>query len=277
MQRRQTILILQTVLALVLTQVLVLFAVCKMRALAALLPSTSTSTISAAQLIITFFISSALLFFLVKKLRQRVVFEVLFALTILVGVWSFAELYFPQAALPIAAFAVALRYIIPIAFTQNIVMIIGVAGIAAFLGSAIPWLSMAIVLTILSIYDVVAVYGTHHMVAMFKGLLEKGVIFALIIPEKPKQIFVRLTEVKPGQGFFFLGSGDLILPSLFVASAAREGLEFALGAMAGSIVGLVGTDLLFRLGKGRPMPALPPIALGTLLGFFVVVIAIRLI
>ena len=272
MSRKQVLLIFQTTVAMVLTQILVLVAVQRIRLLASVSNVTSGTTISAAQFLIIFLMSTALLLFFIRTLRQRVVFEIIFALTILMGVWSLAGLYFAQTALLVAVFIIALRYIFPVVLIQNVLMIMGVAGIAAFLGSAITWLSMAIVLVVLSVYDVIAVYGTRHMVVMFKNLLDQGVIFALIVPEKPKQLFSRLRDVGGGEGFFFLGSGDLVLPALFVASAARAGLGLALGAMIGSVVGLWGTDWLFKLGKGRPSPALPAIAIGTLLGFFAVML-----
>jgi presenilin-like A22 family membrane protease len=89
-----------------------------------------------------------------------------------------------------------------------------------------------------------------------------------VIPEHPRLLLKRLSAVKPGEGFFFLGTGDIALPAIFVASALRQGPVPAFGAVVGSVVGLLFTDLFFAIGRKRPMPALPPIAVGTMLGFF---------
>lgn len=269
MPRKQLAIFVQSIVGLALTNAVVILAV---RRFTAITDSAeiAAAPISASQLIITFLLATTILLFLIRTLRRRVVFEAIFSLSIFLGIWSLIEIYSPKTAFFAAAAIAALRYVFPLVAIQNIIMIAGISGIGAFLGSAIPLRSMAIVLSALAVYDVIAVYGTRHMVTMFKSLLQKGVIFALIIPERPRMLFQRLRKVAPGEGFFFLGSGDIALPVVFVASAAREGLAFGIGAAIGSLVGLFFTDLLFAWGRKRPMPALPPIALGTLLGFLVV-------
>ena len=270
MPARQFFIIIQTLIALALSNALVLIGFKRFEALILQSGAAAVPIVSASRMIIAFLLASAVLFILVRHLRKRVVFEVIFSLSILVGIWAFFELYMvSELALAVALFLIAMRYLLPRVIAQNAIMLIGIAGIGVFLGAAVRWQSMLAVLLILAVYDVIAVYGTHHMVAMFKGLLEKGVIFALIIPERPRLIFKRLREVKAGERFFFLGSGDVALPAVFVASAAREGLAFGIGAAVGSLVGLFFTDLLFQWGRKRPMPALPPIAAGTLAGFFI--------
>ncbi|MBI2552315.1 hypothetical protein HYW17_03405 [Candidatus Uhrbacteria bacterium] len=270
MSKKQLFLILQTVLLLAATEALVLSAAARLRSADILVGSGTTLELSAPRLIFSFLLSTAVLFFLIRKLRRRVVFEAIFGLSILIGLWALLELYLPQEALFLALGLIALRYLFPLIIAQNVIMLGGIAGIAASLGSVIAWESMAVVLIILGLYDVIAVYGTHHMVTMFKGLLDKGVIFALILPERPRWFFKKLRAVTPGEGFFFLGTGDLALPAVFVAAAAREGFWFGVGAAAGSLLGLLGTDLLFQLGHRRPLPALPSIVLGTLAGFGVI-------
>lgn len=268
--------IIQTLLALAVTNALVLIGFERFEFLAAKSGFAVAPTVSASRIIIAFLLATAVLFILVRRARTRLVFEVIFSLSILVGIWAFFELYVASnIALASALVMIAVRYLVPRAIVQNALMMVGIAGIGVFLGSSVRWQSMLVVLAMLSIYDVIAVYGTHHMVKMFKGLLEKGVIFAFIIPERPRWLVSRLREVRPGEGFFFLGSGDIALPAVFVASAAREGLAFGIGAAAGSLIGLFFTDLLFSWGRRRPMPALPPIALGTVVGFFAVMFFVR--
>lgn len=273
MLARQSFVIIQTLAALAAVNALVLIGFGRFESLMAQSGAAALPTVSASRIIIAFLLATAVLFILVRRLRKRIVFEIVFSLSILVGVWAFFELYITSnLALVLALFTIVVRYLVPRAIVQNALMMVGIAGIGVFLGSSVRWQSMLVVLAILSIYDVIAVYGTHHMVKMFKGLLEKGVIFAFIIPERPRWLVSRLREVRPGEGFFFLGSGDVALPAVFVASAAREGLAFGIGAAVGSLLGLFFTDLLFSWGRRRPMPALPPIVLGTLVGFFAVML-----
>ena len=267
MNKKQTILAIQTILALAATEMLALLAIGQHR-VAAL--ERISPLIGARDFVLVFLLSTALLLLLIRSLRGRLVFEAIFALSIFSGIWFLADLMNPAFALAIALGFIGLRYLLPYVIVENALLILGIAGIAAALGASLSWKSMVAILGILAIYDIIAVYGTRHMVTMFKSLAEKGVIFAFIIPEHPRLLFKRTDQVESGENFSFLGTGDVALPALFVASAARAGMALALGAAIGSLVGLLFTDLLFQWGRQRPMPALPPIAVGTLAGFFIV-------
>lgn len=234
-------------------------------------PSPLSST--ASGFIFAFFAATAALFLLMKSFRGRVIFEFLLSLAVFGGVWFLAGAFVsaPWAAL-LASAATLARLFLPYVIVQNIVMIAGVSGIAATIGVSTPWKTALLIVLILSAYDVIAVYETRHMVTMFKGLLERGVVFALTVPEKLSGQFHHLRTVNPHEGYFFLGSGDLALPAIFAVSAFVTRPALGIGAIVGSAAGLFLMDLLFRMGNGRPMPALPPIALGTLAGFFLAMV-----
>lgn len=272
MQQKQIVLALQTILTLAITEALVLLAV-RFGGIGEL-PAVGAQAITARQFILAFLVSTALLLFLIRSVRQRLVFEVIFALSIFSGIWFLSALISPAFALALALGLTGLRYLLPYVAVQNFLLMLGIAGIAVALGASLAWMQMAIVLGVLAVYDIIAVYGTRHMVTMFKSLAEKGVIFAFIIPEHPRLLWKRADEVAPGENFFFLGTGDVALPALFVASAAHSGTALAIGAAVGSLIGLFFTDWLFQWGRRRPMPALPPIALGTLAGFFAAMLMI---
>lgn len=274
--KKSLVLITQTLLALLITQGFVLFTL-RMLKEAATVSTLALPAVTARQFLFTFLVVTAIVLFLVRTLRQRIVFEVIFLLSIFSGIWFLSALLSPAYGIFIALGLTALRYVFPYIVVQNLLLMAGIAGIGSALGSATTWQTAIVILLVLAFYDVIAVYGTKHMVTMFKGLLEKGVIFAIIIPERPRMLLRRMREVSSLEGFFFLGTGDLVLPSFFVASAARENLGLAFGAAVGSIVGLFFTDLLFSWGRRRPMPALPPIVLGTLAGFFVVMLVQRML
>ena len=231
-------------------------------------PFLAGSAFTARTFLTSFLLATAFLLLLIKSIRHRIVFDIIFGLSIFLGVWFIASLILPDFALPLAATLTAIRYAAPYIIVQNVLLSVGIAGIATAIGISASWQTMAIVLVVLAIYDVIAVYGTGHMVTMFKGLAERGVIFALILPEKPHLLFKRLSQVRGQEGFSFLGTGDLALPGVFIASVSSTGLWYAASAGIGSIVGLIATNAFFVYGKGKPMPALPPIAIGTLLGFF---------
>lgn len=259
--------ILQTILALFSTEVIAVASLFFLRPEMDLNVAMPSLTVS--QFVIGLLLATAFLFLLMKFFHGRFLFELIFSLALFGGVWFLASLFFPgETAILVASLLTLARFFVPYVLAQNIIMILGLSGVAVALGATTAWPSLLWILIILSVYDIIAVYETKHMVTMFRGLVERGVIFALILPERWRGLFTHARNVKPGEGFFFLGSGDLALPAIFVVSAFVSQPALGIGAAVGSMAGLFFTDLIFVWGRKRPMPALPPIALGTIIGFF---------
>lgn len=275
MLSRQASLTIQTLFAFVVTEAIVIAAAFFITTHLSSAMRLPFPTVTARGFLLTFLFATALLLFLIKRIRHKAVFESIFALSIFSGVWFVSSLILPEFALPLALIITAVRYVAPYILLQNVLLMIGIAGISTAIGIGASWQTLALVLMILAVYDIIAVYGTGHMVTMFKSMADQGVIFALIIPEQPRLLLRRLKDVNNQEGFFFLGTGDLALPCLFIASAALLGWTFALGAAVGSCMGLMLTNMLFARLHRRPMPALPPIVLGTLAGFFVTMLLTR--
>jgi len=127
-----------------------------------------------------------------------------------------------------------------------------------------------IILMFLAVYDFLAVYKTKHMVEMFRKLVESKVYFSLIIPANFMSLFKKTKKVTPASEFMFLGTGDLALPAIFVVSALKISLKTSLLTALGAIFGLILLYIIFIAQKERqPMPGLPPIVLGSLVGFLV--------
>ena len=127
-----------------------------------------------------------------------------------------------------------------------------------------------IILAILSCYDIISVYKIGHMVKMFKGVAKTGAIFSLILPEKFSGFKMKIKDVTPGEGFLYLGGGDLAFPAILMVSALSHSTTSSIAIAIGATFGLSVTHFLFVTQKSRkPMPALPPIALGSILGFLV--------
>jgi len=266
-RRLKISIVLQTLLALFLTEAIAIASLFFFRPEMALTVAMPGLTVS--QFVVGLLVATAFLFLLMKFFHGRFLFELIFSLSLFGGIWFLSSLFFPgSTAILAASFFTLARFFVPYVMAQNIIMILGLAGVAVALGVATAWPSLLWILIILSVYDIIAVYETKHMVTMFRGLVERGVIFALILPERWQALFTHVRNVKPGEGFSFLGSGDLALPAIFVVSAFVSRPILGIGAAIGSLAGLFFTDLIFVWGRKRPMPALPPIALGTIIGFF---------
>jgi presenilin-like A22 family membrane protease len=161
-----------------------------------------------------------------------------------------------------------LRYVI----IHDLVVIAAIAGITSVLGLMITPLLAVIAFVLLSVYDIIAVYKTRHMVHMAEGMIRSGAIFGFIIPLHFKKFFapIREAQARVGQEFTILGSGDIGLPVVFAASLMRQSVNEAIFVAIFSVLGLLLTHMLFMSQKKRqPMAALPPIATMTILGYVI--------
>jgi presenilin-like A22 family membrane protease len=228
-------------------------------------------SLSVPYVLLLFFLATAALIFALKRTKGGAVFEALFTLALLSGAWFLADVFLPEgAALVAGSAAILARFAVKNVLVSNLTLAVGIAGIAAGIGASIAPTALLVVLTVLVFYDIVAVYKTGHMVRMFRDLSSRGVLMAFAITPLRAGDLLRPAKSLDGAGgeAFFLGTGDVALPVMFAASVAATGLLHAAAAAAGSVAGFL---LMFRLftgqGRRRPMPALPPIALGTVAAY----------
>ncbi len=208
---------------------------------------------------------------LFRYFRERNLFGFFFYLSLFFGLNFLLSLYLPWIGALLIALALFLgkalgRRVI----TQNLALLPGLAGISVAVGLAFTPYGAMFLLLVLSFYDIVAVYFTKHMISLFRRLLSSGVIPAIIIPERFSGFLRRTYEVTPGFGFMLLGTGDIIVPAVFIVSVSALGWPVVMGSIVGSLLGFAATETIFTHQHfRRPMPALPPIATGTILGFLI--------
>jgi len=142
------------------------------------------------------------------------------------------------------------------------------AGLGTVLGLNLTPLMVVSFLVLFSIYDFIAVYKTKHMIKMAKEMMTVGVILGFIAPSKLADLKIPLRKVKMGGKFLILGGGDVVFPMLLVVSLLPQGLFHSLIVAFFALIGLFFSFLIFISQKVRaPIPALPPIALLSLLGY----------
>ena len=157
---------------------------------------------------------------------------------------------------------------------HNLGIIMAVAGMGSLLGLSISPRTAIIIMAILSLYDIVAVYVTGHMVRMAKAMMDSGAIFGFIIPLEMSGFFSKKQEAQAQVGvqsrFMILGSGDIGLPVILTSSLVRHSLNDAIIVAIFSLLGLFLTHFIFVNQKERkPMAALPPIATMSIIGYLV--------
>jgi len=138
---------------------------------------------------------------------------------------------------------------------MNIVLIFTIPGIGSWLGASLSFIPSLILLVGLAIYDIIAVFGTKHMVKLAEGAKGKiPLMFAIPIEER----------------FLGLGTGDFAIPVVFSTSILRDyTFQNSVFAVIGGLFGLVGLFIYIINKKDVALPALPPIAVGMILGFIV--------
>jgi len=209
----------------------------------------------------------------------KVILRLLFALLFSWGAFIATVFYVPlPVAVSIAVAFGTFWFLIPLVWLHNLLLILAVSSLGAVFGRFItPWTAMVIILA-LAIYDFLAV-RFRFMLWMADRLSQINALPALIIPKNYSEWNFNLKkrekiiEVNPtAREYSILGGGDIAFPCLLTAS-----VYFAQGwrpAAIIAILGLLGLVSVYAIQaiflKGKPMPALPPIAAFTLVGLLII-------
>lgn len=217
------------------------------------------------------------IYFVRKFSRKSVIFfRVVLALAIFAGSQTVFAMLVENVLISFFA-AILLAWAVlkfKIVFLHDFAVVLAIAGIGGILGLSLTPISVIFILIVLSFYDIIAVYKTKHMVKMAEEMIKSRAIFGIVLPRKSKDWIENLENVRPGEEFMILGSGDLVMPLLLIASSAwSHGLRESLFVMFFSFFGLALTYLLFITQKTRhPMAALPPIAAASIIGYLVSIV-----
>lgn len=111
------------------------------------------------------------------------------------------------------------------------------------------------------------------MIKMAKAMIESRAILGLVIPPDIFGFGEGLEKIHPGGKFLILGGGDVVFPLLFCVSLIPFGILNSLIVAFFSLVGLFVSFYFFIQQKARqPIPALPPIALFSIIGYLLTLI-----
>ena len=124
-------------------------------------------------------------------------------------------------------------------------------GFATLFAFVLNVWAVVILLVVVSIYDMIAVWKSKHMIVMAKGLMKGNIFSGLLINYRGKKAI--------------LGGGDIAFPLLASVVMLRNfNWIGALCVVAGSTVALI---VLFSISKkGKFYPAMPYISTGVFIG-----------
>ena len=229
-----------------------------------------------------------LILFLIPVSKLKWVFRILFVLLYTWGV--FVVLTFTLQSqwilVAILAFAAGLAWFFrPSVWLQNILMLLALVGVGSVFGVLLtPWPIMVFLLVV-AVYDFLAV-SFGYMMWMVKKLSQSDSLPAFIIPKtksnwnqnlKSKSVHTIIEGEAAERDYSILGGGDIGFPLILMVSVyANYGFGNSLIVAAFSLVGLISAFIIQSLFlKGKPMPALPPIAVSSLIGLLIVLYVIK--
>ncbi|MEM4390079.1 MAG: presenilin family intramembrane aspartyl protease [Candidatus Micrarchaeia archaeon] len=156
---------------------------------------------------------------------------------------------------------------------KNLAAVLASAGVGAIFGFSLDLLPALIFIVGLSLYDVLAVFFTRHMVVMARELGRRNLAFSVSAEQKIKVKLPRRKIPVERRSVLELGTGDLSIPCMLAVSAFKygnalslwHGVGYALAAIGGSSLALA--LVLYAVLRERLfLPALPPLAFGGLAG-----------
>ncbi len=133
-------------------------------------------------------------------------------------------------------------------------------GLAAIFSQSLSIFSVSILLILISIYDMIAVWQTKHMVKLAKFQTKLNLFAGILIPYKYKK------EEKTA----LLGGGDIGFPLLFASAVLKS---YGLKSLIIPIITSVFLVMLFIFGKNNKFyPAMPFLSIGCFFGYMLVLL-----
>jgi len=116
----------------------------------------------------------------------------------------------------------------------NAMLILALPGIGSWIGASLAFTPSLILLVGLAVYDLIAVFGTKHMVTLAEGAKGKlPLMFGIPV----------------GERILSLGTGDLAIPLVFTVSVLRD--HTMMHAAVTGLGGLAGLIALFFISSTR--------------------------
>jgi presenilin-like A22 family membrane protease len=240
-------------------------------------------------ILIYFFVAIAViavvLFFIPLRLLKQV-FRIIFAFMFAWGVFIVTFFKLPTAAAyALAAVAGIAWLFFARIWLHDLLLLIALSAASSIFGYLFSPLTFMIFMLVIAVYDYLAVrFG--FMVWMADRMSGAASLPAFIFPKKPGDLSLNLKVVQFNElrkeesakrEHTILGGGDIGFPLMLAVSVFfKYGLPSAILVGAFATLGLMGAFLIQKIWlKGKPMPALPPIAALSLVGYLIVFFFIK--
>jgi len=232
--------------------------------------------------IISAIIIGTLLLLILMKFKKMNLWKLWFFLAVFSTMAIAFSAFINQTMAAILALILAIIKIYkPTTIVQNLTEIFIYGGLAAIFVPVINIFAVFMLLILISIYDVIAVRHTKHMVKLAEFQTKSKVFAGLLIPYGGKWKITKkhkgIIEKKDTGKIAVLGGGDIGFPLLFAGVVMKELMlnnPELIGFLKTLVIPLfVSFALLYLLTtakKDKFYPAMPYLTVGCIIGYFVV-------
>ncbi|MDP6548168.1 MAG: presenilin family intramembrane aspartyl protease [Candidatus Woesearchaeota archaeon] len=223
-----------------------------------------------------------LLLLVLMKFKKTSLWKLWFFLAVFSTMAIAFSAFIDHTIAAILAFILALIKIYkPITLIQNLTEVFIYGGLAAIFVPIINIFAAFMLLMLISIYDIIAVRYTKHMVKLAKFQTKSKVFAGLLIPYGKGEIVTKEKEIskKRGGRIAVLGGGDIGFPLIFAGVVMKdlmlnnpELIGFLKTLIIPLFVSLALLYLLVRSRKDKFYPAMPYLTVGCVIGYLIVLL-----
>jgi len=207
--------------------------------------------------------TSILIVTVLAILLVKIKAEKLWRIWFFMSVWfalliSFSVFIRQELAIVLAFVATVFKVLRPNMIIHNLAELFIYGGLAAIFSSSLSIFSVSILLILISIYDMIAVWKTKHMIKLAKFQTKLKLFAGFLVPYKSGK------EIKTA----ILGGGDIGFPLLFAAAVLKTiGIKALIIPITTS---LMLATLFFFGEKNKFYPAMPFLSIGCFLGYLII-------
>jgi presenilin-like A22 family membrane protease len=229
---------------------------------------------------------ATLLVYLLFKFKKTSWWRIWFFLAVIIGLTiAFSVFMNQRIAATLAIILAVFKVFRPNILVHNLTELFIYGGIAAIFVPILNLFSAIMLLIVISIYDMIAVWKSKHMIKLAKFQTEAKAFAGLAIPygiTSGKTHFVKTAKTseknvkKIKAKMAILGGGDIIFPLIFAGVILKILMltnnyytGFLKTLIIPVMVSIALAILLIKAKKGKFYPAMPFISLGCLAGFMV--------
>lgn len=215
-------------------------------------------------IIVTIIIATALALILLKFKALRL-WKLWFFLSVFVCLTiAFSAFMKEKIALVLSLVLSVIKLLRPSIIVHNFTEVFIYGGLASIFVPVLNVFSVIILLLFISVYDMIAVWKTKHMISLAKFQAESNVFAGLFIPYSKKEPIKKLKE-KQEHKQAILGGGDVGFTLLFAGVILKFYGFFP--ALIISVISAISLVLLFVFADDKKFyPAMPFLTLGCLIG-----------